>query len=80
MNIVNNIIEHKKIGNWLKQKRELAGLSREQLAKLTGRHESFIGRYEAGQRLDIIQFTKIALSLNAKPCEVIESCIEDCRK
>jgi transcriptional regulator with XRE-family HTH domain len=77
---VNNIKAHKKIGEWLKQKREQAGLSKAELAKLSGHHKSFVGRYEAGQRLDIIQFTKIALALNAKPCEVIESCIEVSRK
>jgi transcriptional regulator with XRE-family HTH domain len=77
---MNNIREHKKIGEWLKQKRELAGFSKAQLARLIGHHESFVGRFEGGQRLDIIQFTKIALALNAMPCEVIESCIEDCRK
>ena len=77
---MNNVKEHKKIGEWLKAKREQAGLSKAQLASLTGHHKTFVGRYEGGQRLDIIQFTKIALALKAKPCEVIESCIETRRK
>jgi transcriptional regulator with XRE-family HTH domain len=77
---MNNIKSHKKIGAWLRKKRELAGFSKAQLARLSGYHKSFVSRYEAGQRMDIIQFTKIALALNAKPCEVIESCIEDSRK
>ena len=77
---MNNIKEHKKIGEWLKKKRELAGLSKAKLASLSGHHKSFVDRYEAGQRLDIIQFTKIALALSAKPSEVMESCIEHSRK
>ena len=77
---MNNFKDHKKIGKWLKGKREIAGLTKAQLAKLTGLHQSFVGRYEAGQRLDIIQFTKIALALNAEPGEVIEACIEESRK
>jgi transcriptional regulator with XRE-family HTH domain len=77
---MNNIKAHKKIGEWLKQKREGAGLSKAQLASLTGYHKSFVARYESGQRMDIIQFTKIALALNAKPCEVIASCIENSSK
>jgi len=77
---MNNLKEHKKIGEWLKEKRELAGLSQAQLAAVMGCNKSFVGRYEAGQRLDIIQFTNIALALNAKPCEVIGSCIEASRK
>jgi transcriptional regulator with XRE-family HTH domain len=74
------IKEHKKIGEWLRAKRELAGLSQAQLAAVIGNTKSFVGRYEAGQRLDIIMFTKIALALNAKPCEAFESCIEGNRK
>ena len=53
-----NIKEHKKIGEWLKAKRELAGLSQAQLAAALGCKESFVGRVEAGQRLNIIEFTK----------------------
>lgn len=80
MRIVKNTKEHRKIGEWLRQKREQAGLSKDQLARLIGHHVSFVARYEAGQRLDIVQFTKIALALDAQPLEVLESCIEQCRK
>ena len=74
-----NIREHKKIGEWLKAKRELAGLSQTQLAAAMGCHKSFVSRFEAGQRLDIVEFTKIALSLKANPCEAVEICIEGSR-
>lgn len=78
--IMNNIAEHKKIGEWLKDQRVLAGLSKAQLASMIGHHKSFVGRYEAGQRLDIIQFTRIALALNVEPAHVMKSCIEGNRK
>ena len=71
-----NVKEHKKIGKWLKAKRKLAGISQSKLAKLVSCDKSFVGRYESGKRLDIVQFTKIAVALNAKPCEVLASCIE----
>jgi transcriptional regulator with XRE-family HTH domain len=74
---MNNSQDHKKIGEWLKMKREQAGLSKAQLAALIDRDHAFVGRYESGQRLDFIQFTNIALALNAKPDEVIDLCITD---
>jgi len=73
---VKNIEEHKKIGKWLRERRELAGLSQSQLAELIGCHKSFVGRYEAGRKLDIVQFAKVASAMNLEPCEVIASCIE----
>lgn len=74
---MSNITEHEKIGEWLKEKRVSAGLSKGQFARLIGHHQSFVGRYEAGQRLDIIQFTKIALALKVDLSQVIKSCIEN---
>ena len=75
-----NIKEHRKIGEWLKAKRKLAGLSQTQLAAAMGCNKSFVWRFEAGQRLDIIEFTKIALALNAKPYEALDRCVEGNRK
>jgi transcriptional regulator with XRE-family HTH domain len=69
--------EHKKIGKWLKAKREKSCLSRAQLAGFIGRNESFIGRYESGVRLDVIQFAKIVIALKADPCEVFKQCLEN---
>lgn len=77
---MNNVKEHKKIGKWLKTQRKLAGISQSQLADQVRCDKSFVGRYESGRRLDIVQFTKIALALNAKPCEALASCIEGWEK
>ena len=74
---MNNSKEHQKIGKWLRDKRELAKLTQAQLAGLIGRHESYVGRYEAGHRVELAQFFKIAAILNAEPSEVIESCVEN---
>ncbi|MEI6169152.1 MAG: helix-turn-helix transcriptional regulator [bacterium] len=74
---MDNIKQHQKIGEWLKMKREQAGLSKAQMAALIERDKAFVGRYESGQRLDFIQFTNIALALKAKPAEVIALCITD---
>jgi len=62
---------HKRIGQWLKAKRESAGLTQAQLASRIGRHKSFIGRYEAGGRLGIVPFIKISIILKASTDEAI---------
>lgn len=74
---MNNNKEHKKIGKWLREKRERARLTQAQLANLIGRHESYVGRYEAGHRLELAQFFKIAAILEAEPAEVIRTCVEN---
>ena len=71
---MNQIEEHAKVARWLRNKREEAGLTQAQLAKLIGHHTSFVGRYEAGHRLEIVQFFKIVSALNAKPDEAFASC------
>jgi len=69
--------EHKKIGHWLEAKRLEAGLSKVEVAALLNCDPSFVEDYEAGQRLDIVQFTKITLALNANPNEAFVSCVAD---
>ena len=60
-----------RLGNWLKEKRKAAGLSQSQLADLIGRHKTFIGKYEAGRRLEIMEFGRITHVLGADPHEAI---------
>jgi len=73
---VNNINEYQKIAKWLKEKRVQAGLTQVQLAKMIGRHPSFVGHYESGKRLEIVKFFEIVAALNAKPDDAISTCLE----
>lgn len=73
---MNNINEYEKIAKWLKEKRKQAGLTQAQLAKLLGRHPSFVGHYESGKRLEIVKFFEIVAALNAKPDDAISTCLE----
>lgn len=44
--------------------RKARGLSQEALAKLLGRHQQFVSRYETGERrLDAVEFVDIARQL-----------------
>jgi transcriptional regulator with XRE-family HTH domain len=67
-----NIEAHRRLGNWLKEKRVEAGLSQSQLADLIGRHKTFIGKYEAGRRLEICEFVRISVTLGADPHEGVK--------
>lgn len=60
------------MGAWLARKRRGAGLSQTQLAKLLGQTEAFVNRYEAGGRLEILEFSKIVEILDTKPEEAFK--------
>jgi transcriptional regulator with XRE-family HTH domain len=49
------------------------GLSQHQLAKKLKKPQSFVSKYERGERrLDVIEFLDIAKSLGADPLEIIK--------
>lgn len=76
-NIMKNIDAHRILGSWLKGKRVAAGLSQSQLAALIGRHKTFIGKYEAGRRLEIGEFIGISGALGADPHEGVMLLMDD---
>jgi len=76
--VINNSEAHRRLGNWLKGKRIAAEMSQSQLADLIGRHKSFIGKYEAGQRLEVMEFIRIAKALDADGREAL-NLVEDDR-
>jgi len=48
------------------------GLSQHQLAKKLKKPQSFVSKYERGERrLDVIEFLDIVKILGADPCEII---------
>lgn len=58
---------------WLKQQRQLAGLTQRELARLLGVHHSIVGKIETGERrLDLIEFIAYCESLNSNPHPVID--------
>jgi transcriptional regulator with XRE-family HTH domain len=63
---------HQRLGKWLKERRMDAGLTQVQLAAKVGRHKTFIAKYEAGRRLEVEAFVKIAKVLKADPHEAID--------
>jgi transcriptional regulator with XRE-family HTH domain len=56
--------------------RKQAGLTQQQLAKKIGRPQSFVAKYEGGERrIDLIEFIEIARALGADPATVFRALI-----
>ncbi len=56
----------------LVEARKAAGLTQQQLADKLGRPQSFVAKYEGGERrLDVVEFIEIAKLLGADPQEII---------
>ena len=68
---VQNRNAHRIIGQWLQEKRQEAGFTQTQLATKLGRHRSYVAKYEAGKRVEIVQFVMISRVLKADPREGI---------
>ena len=60
--------EHTRFLELLIHARGRAGLTQQQLARKLGRPQSFVAKYENGERrIDIIEFAIIARAMNAEP-------------
>jgi len=59
-----------KLSLWLRNQRELKGLTMRQAAELLGKPHSFIGKTESGQRrLDVVEFAWYCERLGFDPFE-----------
>ena len=60
--------EHTRFLALLIQARRKAGLTQQQLARKLGRPQSFVAKYENGERrIDLIEFASIARAMSAEP-------------
>ena len=56
------------------QARKDAGLTQQQVADKLGRPQSFVAKYENGERrLDVVEFLEIAKLLDAEPHGIIDA-------
>lgn len=63
--------EYRRLIELLVAVRHGAGISQQTLARKLGRPQSFIAKYEGGERrLDLIEFTAIAKALGADPLKL----------
>jgi transcriptional regulator with XRE-family HTH domain len=53
--------------------RERARLTQQQLAKRLGKHQSFVAKYEGGERrIDVIEFLKISRAIGTDPVRLLK--------
>jgi transcriptional regulator with XRE-family HTH domain len=64
--------EHLRLLEVLITAREKAGLTQQQLADRLGKHQSFVAKYEGGERrIDVIEFLAIARALELDPSRAV---------
>lgn len=68
--------DHKRLLDLLVAARRAAGLKQEKLADALGRPQSFVAKYEGGERrIDVVEFVTIARALGADPVKLLTSFI-----
>jgi transcriptional regulator with XRE-family HTH domain len=56
--------------------RDDAGLTQQKLAKKLGKHQSFVAKYEGGERrIDVIEFLTITRAIGADPVRLLKALI-----
>jgi transcriptional regulator with XRE-family HTH domain len=66
--------ESAKLSAALREAREKASMTQQQLADVLEKPQSFIAKYELGERrLDVIEFLKITRIVKANPIKIIQS-------
>ncbi len=67
---------HKRMIALLRQARKQAGLTQEVVADRLGTPQSFVAKYEGGERrLDVLEFIAIAKALGVDPIELLRELV-----
>ena len=68
--------DHKRLIALLLQTRKRAGLTQQVVADRLGAPQSFVAKYEGGERrLDVLEFIAIAKALEADPIELLRELV-----
>jgi transcriptional regulator with XRE-family HTH domain len=63
---------YRRLCEWLIEARRTRGISQAQLADVLGRPQSFISKYERGERrLDFVELLEIAAVLRVDACDLV---------
>lgn len=72
--------EHQRLVTLLIAAREKAGITQQQLADRLGRPQSFVAKYEGGERrIDVVEFLFIANALDMDPARAVREVNADYR-
>ena len=73
--------EHQALRELLIAARKSAGLTQEQVARRLGRQQSFVAKYEGGERrLDVIEFIAVARALDQDPIRAFRLLLRNTHK
>jgi transcriptional regulator with XRE-family HTH domain len=68
--------QQKQLRKLLREMRLRHGLTQEEVAERLGNHQSFVSKYEGGERrLSVIEFVHVARALDAEPVAVLRQVI-----
>jgi transcriptional regulator with XRE-family HTH domain len=68
--------QHTKLRELLVAARKKAGLTQQDVANQLGRPQSFVAKYEGGERrLDVVEFLHVAAVLGADPVRIVRAVI-----
>jgi len=66
--------EHTKLRELLVAARKKAGLTQQEVANQLGRPQSFVAKYEGGERrLDVVEFLQVTAVLGADPARIVRA-------
>ena len=66
--------EHEAFRSLMVEARDKTGLTQQKLAKRLGKHQSFVAKYERGERrLDVVEFLWIARAIGADPVRILRA-------
>lgn len=75
---ISNASQYRRFRQVIVRARTDAGVTQAQLAKVLRRPQSFVSKYESGERrLDVIEFVEVALALRTSPQRLIDCLLED---
>lgn len=66
--------QHQKLRELLIVARKKAGLTQAEVAERLGRPQSFVAKYEGGERrLDVVEFIQVARAVNTDPARLVRA-------
>jgi transcriptional regulator with XRE-family HTH domain len=66
--------QHIKLRELLVAERKKAGLTQQDVADRLGRPQSFVAKYEGGERrLDVVEFLQVAAAIGADPVRIVRA-------
>lgn len=70
--------QHLRLREILIAARKKAGLTQQEVAEALDRPQSFVAKYEGGERrLDVVEFIQVARALSADPARLLRSLLND---